>query len=105
MRARVIATSQQAYDTYISSAVKTDLGRSEFVGVCAVCHGMQAQGGYGPAIAANSIITQAAGLDQIVTEGRGRMPAVSAGWTKEQLHALLAYLKQSVYKGATASGG
>ena len=105
MRARVIATSQQAYDTYISSTVKTDLGRSEFQGVCAVCHGMQAQGGYGPAIAANPIITQAAGLEEIVTKGRGRMPAVSAGWTKEQLQALLAYLKQSVYKGAAASGG
>jgi cytochrome c oxidase subunit II len=105
MRARVIATSQQEYDTYISSTVKTDLGRSEFQGVCATCHGMQAQGDYGPAIAANPILTQAAGLNQIVQQGRGRMPGVGADWTNEQLQALLAYLKQSVYKGATASGG
>jgi cytochrome c oxidase subunit II len=105
MRARVIATSQQEYDTYISSTVKTDLGRSEFQGVCATCHGMQAQGDYGPAIAANPILTQAAGLNQIVQQGRGRMPGVGADWTNEQLQALLEYLKQSVYKGAAASGG
>jgi cytochrome c oxidase subunit 2 len=105
MRARVIATSQQEYDTYISSAWKADLGRSEFQGVCATCHGMQAQGDYGPAIAANPILTQAGGLFQIVQNGRGRMPAVGESWTKEQLQALLVYLKQNVYKGAAASGG
>ena len=105
MRARVIATSQQEYDAYISSAWKADLGRSEFQGVCATCHGMQAQGDYGPAITANPILTQAGGLDQIVQNGRGRMPAVGATWTQEQLQALLVYLKQSVYKGAAASGG
>ncbi len=105
MRARVIATSQADYDKYVGATATAELGRSEFQGVCATCHGMQAQGDYGPAIASNSIITQAAGLDQIVTQGRGRMPAVSAGWTNEQLQALLAYLKQNVYKGATPSGG
>ena len=105
MQARVIATSQQAYDAYIGSAVNTSLGRSEFQGVCATCHGMQGQGGYGPAIASSSLLTQAAGLDQIVRNGRLRMPAVGADWTKEQLQALLAYVKQNVYKGAATSGG
>ena len=105
MKARVIATSQAEYDSYINSAVKTDLGRSEFTGVCATCHGMQGQGGYGPALATNSLLTQAAGLESIVRAGRGRMPAVGDGWTKEQMQALLAYVKKSVYKGAAASGG
>ena len=105
MRNRVIATSQQEYDTYISSEAKAELGRSEFQGVCATCHGMQGQGGYGPAIADTPIVTQAAGLDQVLRNGFGRMPAVGAGWTKEQLQALLVYLKQNVFKGATASGG
>jgi cytochrome c oxidase subunit II len=105
MRARVVATSQEEYDTYVNSTVKADLGRSEFQGVCATCHGMQGQGDYGPAIAANTLITQASGLDQLLRNGRGRMPAVGADWTNEQLQALLAYLKHSVYKGATASGG
>ena len=97
--------SQAEYDSYINSAVKTDLGRSEFTGVCATCHGMQGQGGYGPALATNSLLTQAAGLESIVRAGRGRMPAVGDGWTKEQMQALLAYVKKSVYKGAAASGG
>ncbi|HWX08632.1 MAG TPA: cytochrome c, partial [Gaiellaceae bacterium] len=97
--------SQQEYDAYIASAWKADLGRSEFQGVCATCHGMHGQGDYGPAIAGNPMITQAAGLDQTVTNGFGRMPAVGKTWTSEQLQVLLAYLKQSVYKGAAASGG
>jgi hypothetical protein len=33
------------------------------------------------------------------------MPAVGKTWTKEQMQSLLSYLKQNVYKGATASGG
>ena len=32
------------------------------------------------------------------------MPPVANGWSDEQVQALLAYLKQSIYKGA-ASGG
>jgi len=105
MQARVIATSQQAYDAYVGGAVNSDLGRSEFQGVCATCHGMQGKGGYGPAIDANPILTQAPGLDQIVRNGRLRMPPVGTDWTKEQMQALLDYVKQNVYKGATASGG
>jgi cytochrome c oxidase subunit 2 len=105
MRARVIASSQQEYDRYISSTVKSDLGRTEFQGVCAVCHGMQAQGDYGPAIANNPILIQPSGLEAIVRNGRGRMPPVAKSWTPEQLQALLAYLKKNVYKGATSSGG
>src|SRR5437588_1828687 len=40
MSARVIATTPAAYATYVSSTAKTDLGRSEYVGSCASCHGL-----------------------------------------------------------------
>jgi cytochrome c oxidase subunit 2 len=105
MQARVIATSQQEYDAYIGGAVNTDLGRSEFQGVCATCHGMQGQGGYGPAIASSTTLTQAAGLDHVVRHGGVRMPPVGADWTKAQMQALLDYVKTNVYKGAASSGG
>jgi cytochrome c oxidase subunit 2 len=105
MKARVIATSDTDYQAFLASGAKADLGRAEFTGVCATCHGMTGQGGYGPAIAGNSILTQAAGLDSIVRDGRGKMPPVGAGWTKEQMSVLLGYLKKNVYKGAAASGG
>jgi cytochrome c oxidase subunit 2 len=105
MRATVIATSDADYRSWLAGAATTDLGRAEFQGVCATCHGMKGQGGYGPALDTNPIVTQAAGLESIIRNGRGRMPAVATGWTKEQVDALLAYLKKNVYKGAAPSGG
>ena len=105
MRARVIATSDAEYQSFVSTGVKADLGRTEFQGVCATCHGMQGQGDYGPALQSSSLVTQAASLDSIVRNGRGKMPPVGKSWTKEQMQVLLVYLKKNVYKGATASGG
>ena len=99
MHATVIATSDAEYAAWVAGAAKNDLGREEFQGVCATCHGMKGQGGYGPAIADNSIIVQPAGLDAIVRNGRGNMPAVGATWTAAQMHALLVYLKTHVYTG------
>ena len=66
---------------------------------------MRGQGDSGPALDNNPIVTQASGLEAIVRNGRGRMPPVGTSWTKAQLDGLLAYLKQNVYKGASASGG
>jgi cytochrome c oxidase subunit 2 len=105
MHATVIATSDAEYAAWVAGAAKNDLGREEFQGVCATCHGMKGQGGYGPAIADNSIIVQPAGLDAIVRNGRGNMPAVGATWTAAQMHALLVYLKTHVYTGGTATSG
>ena len=105
MHATVIATSDAAYQSWLEGAASADLGRAEFQGVCATCHGMQGQGGYGPALDVNPIVTQPAGLAPIVRNGRGKMPPVGATWTKNQMDALLAYLKKNVYKGASAGGG
>jgi len=104
MRARVIATSDAEYQSFISKDAAAELGRAEFQGVCATCHGMQGEGDYGPALQSSSLVTKAASLDTIVRNGRGKMPPVGKDWTKEQLTTLLAYLKKNVYKGA-ASGG
>jgi cytochrome c oxidase subunit 2 len=105
MRARVIATSAPEYETFVSSTVKKDLGRSEFQGVCATCHGMQGQGGYGPNLSANSLLLQRSSLALIVRNGRGKMPPVGDGWTDAQIEALAQYAKSNVYKGASTSGG
>jgi cytochrome c oxidase subunit 2 len=104
MRARVIATSEQEYTTYIRSTAKSDLGRSEFDGVCATCHGMKGQGGYGPALASNPLLTQASGLAAIVRNGRGLMPPVGATWTPAQMRALADYVSKHVYTGASSGG-
>ena len=105
MAARVIATTEADYKTYVSATAGSELGRAEFQGVCATCHGMQGQGGYGPNLSHNSLLTQATGLDVIVRNGRGLMPPVGDGWTAGQMKALLDYAKSHIYKGASTSGG
>ena len=105
MDARVIAVDDAEYAAYTSQQAAKDLGRTEFQGVCATCHGMQGQGGYGPALSSSSLVTQASGLESIVRNGRGRMPPVGNTWNSEQMQALLRYTKTHIYKGASTSGG
>jgi cytochrome c oxidase subunit II len=105
MRARVIATSPAEYASYVGSAAKTDLGRSEFQGSCATCHGMKGEGGYGPNLSTNPLLVQPSGLAPIVRNGFGKMPPVGEGWSDAQIAALVRYAKAKIFKGAAASGG
>jgi cytochrome c oxidase subunit 2 len=104
MTARVVATTDAAYRAAVTTTAPANLGKAEFAGVCATCHGMTGQGGYGPNLSNNPLLTQTSGLLSIVQNGRGKMPAVGDTWTKTQLQALASYVKTHVYKGA-ASGG
>lgn len=105
MLAQVTVTSQAAYQAFIGGQAAKALGKAEFQGVCATCHGMKGEGGYGPALANSSLLTQASGLAAIVRNGRNLMPPVGDTWTPAQLQALLAYTKAHIYKGASTSGG
>jgi cytochrome c oxidase subunit 2 len=104
MAGRVIAEPQAAYERYISSTAASTLGRQEFVGSCATCHGMNGEGGYGPPLTSSTILTQYASLASRVREGGVLMPAVGDTWTAAQMKALFEYVSKHVYKGA-ASGG
>jgi cytochrome c oxidase subunit 2 len=105
MLARVVVTSEAEYTSFVSRGAAKQLGKATWQGVCAKCHGMQGQGDYGPAIVSNPTLVDRAGLDAIVRNGFGKMPAVGNNWTPAQLDALVSYVKASVYKGAAASGG
>jgi cytochrome c oxidase subunit 2 len=105
MLSRAVVEDQQAYDTFTKSGWKQTLGRSEWDGVCAKCHGIAGKGDYGPAIDTNPLLTQEAGLTELLRNGRGLMPAVGNDWTKEQIAALIKYVKANVSKGASTSGG
>jgi cytochrome c oxidase subunit II len=112
MRAAVLAGSQQSYKHYIATVARETIGKQEWGGVCATCHGNLGQGGYGIAIANNTLITQQAGLTAILRNGftapQGSMPPVGDTWTKGQIAALVAYVKKHIYKAAPAgatSGG
>jgi cytochrome c oxidase subunit 2 len=110
MAATVVAESADAYRTYVSQTAPTTLGKQEYDGVCATCHGMKGEGGYGPTISSSTLLAQRSSLEQILRNGLdtprpGAMPPVGDTWTSAQIDALAAYVKQNVYKGATASGG
>jgi mono/diheme cytochrome c family protein len=111
MHATVQAESEQAYRHYLSTWHET-IGKQIYNGVCATCHGNLGQGGYGPAIASNSLLAQTSSLEGILRNGftgsQGAMPPVGDTWSQEEINALAAYAKHHIYKPASAgatSGG
>jgi cytochrome c oxidase subunit II len=105
MKAKVVAQTDGQFEEWLATASHTELGQAEFEGVCATCHGMQGQGGYGPKISDNPLLTQPAGLESLIEHGRNKMPPVADTWTPAQIQALLDYVSKHVYTGATTSGG
>lgn len=109
MRAAVQAESQQAYRHYISTVAHETIGGQIWNGACATCHGNLGQGGYGPAIASNSLLAQPSALSGIIHNGfdgsaPGAMPPVGRLWTDAEFNALATYVKKHVYKAAPAGG-
>ncbi len=70
----------------------TALGKQTFRGVCAKCHGFRGEGLIGPPITP-AAVENVEGLETLIREGRGAMPAVGRGWEDNQLTALIEYLK------------
>ncbi len=107
MLATVVAESRARYDSYVSRLAPRTIGRQEWQGVCATCHGPLGQGGYGPAIASNTLIESVRSLSGILRQGfdtprPGAMPPVGATWKPSQIAALVAYLKKHIYEPAPA---
>jgi cytochrome c oxidase subunit 2 len=94
------------YDSWVSARAnaKLELGKETFVGVCAKCHGLAAQGGVGPNISQNPLLGDKKGLSNVIRQGTGKMPAVGNDWTQEQLDATIAYLQQRFKQGASGGG-
>jgi cytochrome c oxidase subunit II len=111
MEAEVKVTSKADYETWLQQSAGASLGRSEWQGVCAKCHGLSGQGGYGPAIATSQLLVSPQSLRKLMLNGQNRlkpignyMPPVARGWTDQQFQALDAYLKANVYKKASSGG-
>jgi cytochrome c oxidase subunit II len=106
MLAQVEVLPAAQYASFIRQR-KTDkeaLGKETFVGVCAKCHGLAGQGGYGPNIAANPLLGNKAGLTNILRTGVGKMPAVGNDWRQFQIDALVAYLHTRFHVSGGTSG-
>ena len=112
MRAAVEVESQQSYNHFVSTYAPETIGRQEWNGVCATCHGNLGQGGYGPAIGSNTLLKSQSALAGILRNGvdtarPGAMPPVGLMWTNRQIAGLVAYVKKHIYKAGTpgATGG
>ena len=104
MLAHVEVMPAGAFDAWLTAQARAQqvpsgaLGKQEWEGFCAKCHGLAAQGGYGPALPAGTL-TDAELVDRVAREGRnipGRkvMPPVGRDWTREQMDSLNAYLEE-----------
>ena len=102
MLASVEVVSQDEFNAWLAERADdpAELGREEWEGVCAKCHGLNGEGGIGPRIAGSPTLTDAEDLGNLVRNGRGAMPAVGAGWTDEQVSALADYLTESPPSGS-----
>ena len=79
------------FDSWVEQATRADeLGRTIFEDVCSKCHFAAPE--YAPNIAGSPTLGDADAITRIVTEGRGRMPAVGRGWSERELEALTEYL-------------
>jgi cytochrome c oxidase subunit 2 len=77
----------------------SDLGAETFGGACAKCHGDEGQGDIGPQLSGNPLLTDADAVEQVVREGRGKMPPVGKDWQDRQMEALTAYLEEELLRG------
>lgn len=106
MIARVDILPQAEYDAWVlerrSSTVA--LGKETFVGVCAKCHGLSAQGDIGPPIAQSPLLQDRKALTTLLREGTGTMPAVGQDWNETQLNALIEYLGNRFKQGGGGGG-
>ena len=78
-----------------SQRTSVELGREEWDGVCAKCHGLSGEGGIAPRIAGSPVLADPEALEEIVRNGRGQMPAVGSDWSDEQMRSLIAFLRQN----------
>ena len=106
MLARVEVMPADEYDAWVQQRKgdRAALGKETFVGVCAKCHGLAAQGGIGPNIAANPLLANHEGLANVIRAGIGKMPPVGKDWSQEQIDATIAYLQQRFHQGGSSGG-
>ncbi len=69
------------------------LGREIFKGACAPCHGLAGQGDYGPPLQGNATVADPKALEQLLRNGKNKMPPVGATWDQDTMDAATTYLK------------
>ena len=110
MLASIEVMPRAAFDRWLAEAGAaqqrgtSDLGRQEWEGVCAKCHGPEVVGEVGPPLQGNPILNDPDAVAEIVRRGRGEMPAVGQGWSAVQMRALTRYLRREILRGGQSGG-
>lgn len=68
-------------------------GETLYGRLCVGCHGASAVGGLGPRLAQNPLIDQDKAFVEVVSKGRGQMPAWASTLTRADILAIQAWLK------------
>jgi cytochrome c oxidase subunit 2 len=97
------AEYQQFIDNRLANERSAVLGKEQWTGVCMKCHRLDHKY-IGPALGGNALLAQKQGLETLLRNGRGAMPAVGKNWSDAQIDALIAWTKQYA-KGGSSSGG
>jgi mono/diheme cytochrome c family protein len=91
------------YDQFIQQRAKNaagaQLGREEWIGACETCHRLD-HAYVGPALGGNALLGDRQGLETLLRNGRGQMPAVGKNWSGAQIDALISWTKQYVKGGS-----
>jgi cytochrome c oxidase subunit II len=103
MTAVVHVVPRAQYDAFIakrsSPAGTNALGQEEWQGVCESCHRLSNKY-VGPALGGNPLLADRNGIESLLRNGQGMMPAVGKNWTAHQIDALIAYTKQFAKAGS-----
>jgi cytochrome c oxidase subunit 2 len=90
---------EQFIDQRLANASGPNLGREEWYGVCQKCHRLDHKY-IGPPLGGNSLLGDRRGIETLLRNGRGAMPAVGKSWDDSQIDALVAWTKRYAKGGA-----
>jgi cytochrome c oxidase subunit II len=95
-----VVTSQR-YRAFLSAhtGASQALGKEIFEGACATCHGLAGQGDYGPKIVGSAVVADPKALEDLLRNGKNKMPAVGKTWNDETMKAATTYLKRRLGGG------
>ena len=103
MDAKVQVVPRAQYDQFVQergvNSTGPQLGREEWTGACLTCHRLD-HAYVGPQLGGNSLLADRKGIETLLRNGRGLMPAVGKNWTGAQIDALIAWTTRYAKSGA-----
>jgi cytochrome c oxidase subunit II len=105
MTAEVEAMPRDEFEQWLDDEAQaqedgtSDLGEETFAGACVKCHGVDGQGDIGPPLRGNQLVADAEAVEQVVRNGRNKMPPIGRDWNERQMKALTDYLEEELLRG------